>query len=467
MIRRTVLPLIAVLFPLLVYVLPHRYIGSGDTVPAELLPISVLREHDLDFDEFVKPGQPLPYYFREVRGRVVSNYPVLPGLVNVPVYAAADRLGVDLYRRRERLSLLTSGLVTSLSVLFMFLLLRRVCASDRHAFAFAMVYAFATTAWSVAGVGLFQHGPSLLFLSAALCCLVRAPDRAVPWAGLWLALAVVNRPVNLLAALPLAMYVLVHRRRQFLGFAVLAAIPAVALAMYSQAYWGSVWWMGQGQDAQGFDGRMLSGLAGLLLSPARGLFVFSPIFLFSVAAGAVVLWRRGEEPVLRYLTVSVLLTLAIYSKWGNWWGGHSFGYRLLTEAVPALVLLSALAWGWWVRNRRGLLRAAFGLALAWSVWAHALGALVYPTGFNDDIDRHPSRLWQLYPTQLTDCIETAVQRLRARWSRPSVESTSDGVVVSRRNDRDPDGYRVIQERLRRVSAAASGSQASATSENHE
>jgi hypothetical protein len=427
--RRAVLPLLAVVLPLAVYVLPHRYIGSGDTVPAELLPISILRERDLDFDEFVKPGEPLPYYFQEVRGRIVSNYPIFPGLLNVPTYAVADLLGVDLYRWRERLSLLTSGLVTSLSVLFMFLVLREVGGSDRQAFGFAMVYAFATTAWSVAGVGLFQHGPSLLFLSAALWCLVRATDRTVPWAGLLLALAVVNRPVNVLIALPLTVYVLVHRRRQLVAFVALAAVPAVLLAVYSQVYWGSIWWLGQGQGARGFDGRMLPGLAGLLLSPARGLFVFSPIFLFGFAAGGVVLWRRNVDPLVVYLTVSVLLTLAAYSKWGNWWGGHSFGYRLLTEAVPAFVLLSALAWRWWIRDRRGLLRMAFVAALVWSLCAQALGARVYPTGFNQDIDTHPSRLWQLYPTELTNCLERVLHRLHARRSGPRVESASNSATA--------------------------------------
>ena len=56
-------------------------------MPAELLPISLLHGHGFDFREFVSGD--LPYWFRLVRGRVVSNYPVLTGLLNLPVYTLA------------------------------------------------------------------------------------------------------------------------------------------------------------------------------------------------------------------------------------------------------------------------------------------------------------------------------------------------------------------------------------------
>ena len=87
-------PAVAFFLPLLVYDAGLRYVGSGDTVPAELLPISLLNDHDFDFREFVSGD--LPYWFRLVRGRVVSNYPVLPGILNTPVYAAARLFGIDL-----------------------------------------------------------------------------------------------------------------------------------------------------------------------------------------------------------------------------------------------------------------------------------------------------------------------------------------------------------------------------------
>ena len=102
-------PWIAFLLPLFVYDIGMRYLGSGDTVPAELAPIALGNGHGFDFREFVNGD--LPYWFRLVRGRVVSNYPVLPGIVNVPVYAAARLAHVDVYAHRFPLSMMTASVI--------------------------------------------------------------------------------------------------------------------------------------------------------------------------------------------------------------------------------------------------------------------------------------------------------------------------------------------------------------------
>ncbi len=163
-------PLIALFLPLFVYNVGFRYVGSGDTAPAELLPITILHGHGFDFREFA--GADLPYWFRLERGRVVSSYPVLPGLANVPVYAVARLFRVDLSSHRLLLSMLSASGVAALSVLFLDLALTHVCRSEDAALFFALVYAFATTVWSVASRGAWQHGPSVLFLSIALWALL-------------------------------------------------------------------------------------------------------------------------------------------------------------------------------------------------------------------------------------------------------------------------------------------------------
>lgn len=99
--------MLAFALPLVVFLIGMRYVGSGDTEPAELLPISLLNEGNLDFNEFVGGGD-LPYAYRLVGGRVVSSYPIVAGLLNVPVYAAARVAGVDLYAHRFELSMITA-----------------------------------------------------------------------------------------------------------------------------------------------------------------------------------------------------------------------------------------------------------------------------------------------------------------------------------------------------------------------
>jgi hypothetical protein len=406
-------PWIALLLPLYIYLFGLRFRGTGDSTPAELLPISLFQGHGFDFRQFVHGDT--PYWFRIVRGRVVSYYPVLPGLLNVPVYAVARLAHVDLERHRLLLSGVTASTISALSAFFVYLALSRVCRTRGAALAFALVYAFGTTVWSGASRAMLQHGPSVLFLSFALWALLRGGE-SVPWAGLALGLAVINRPTNLAIAVPLAVYVVRYERRRFLSFCVLSLVPALFQVWYATAYLESPLSSPQPVTSFDFGGHVGVGMAGLLFSPSRGLFVFSPFFLFALPA-AVMTWRRsppGPARLPRYLVVGIVFVLLLYSRWRMWWGGASFGYRLLTELAPLLIVLLALAYARIEKSRAATVLLA--LAVAVSLYIHFLGAIVGASGFNDDIDTQPERLWAMTNSELElatrKLIRTVAPRLR-------------------------------------------------------
>jgi hypothetical protein len=251
-----------------------------------------------------------------------------------------------------------------------------------------------------------------MFLSAGLAALLRPGAGMSVLAGLCLSLAALARPTAALIALPLAVWAWREGgARRLAWMAAAAAPPALLHAMYAWKYWGSPFSPAQpvgaagfaGNAARGFAGNVAQGLAGILVSPSRGLFVFSPIFLFALPA-AVAAFRRANRddpraPLMRALVVGTVLTLAVYSRWRIWWGGYSFGYRLLSElALPLTVLL---AWDWpRIRDSR-LARPLFAVAFALSFFVHALGAYQYPTSFDTDAEADPIRLWDPFDTELT------------------------------------------------------------------
>ncbi|MDH5233485.1 MAG: glycosyltransferase family 39 protein [Gemmatimonadota bacterium] len=420
--RRPLLPTGVLLFlaTLVVFLAGARNGGSGDTIPAQLLPISILVEGNLDFNEFVCPMDPethvpsdyvtglcttpLPYYLDLVDGRVVSHFPIIPGLLNLPVHVVAYLLQVDLAARYSFLALLTSALIASASVVLIFLLLTELCRERTTAILGALVYAFGTLVWSVTSRGLWQHGPSLLFITAALYLLVRKKESGIPWAGLLLGFAVFNRPPNVLIAIPLALFVLVHHRAQFVRFCLFAAIPAAGLLLYSKFVLGSMMTLGQGQQMR-FSPHPFANIAGLLVSPARGIFVFSPIFLLSLPYVPQAVRGRDRHPLIPYLLAGTLALICLYAAWPIWWGGHSFGYRLLSETIPAFIVLLALGWEATIVGSRTW-RVAAAVLLSLSVYFNYLGARVGPCGFDatpNSIDAHPERLWQLRDTELIRC----------------------------------------------------------------
>ncbi len=416
--------LLAFFLPLAVFLIGLRYVGSGDTEPAELLPISLIREGNLDFNEFVNPREMLPYWFHNVNGRIVSSYPILPGLLNLPVYLVAQLLGVDLFAHRYILSLISASLISATSVLFFYLALRSLTMGPGRALFLSLVYAFGTCVWSVTSRGMWQHGASLLFLSITLFLVARDSPSTVPLSGVFLSLAVLNRPSNAVIAIPLIVYVLLHRRPCFAAFTLLSLVPVLPHMLYTSVYLGSPLAVGYHNPfphVANFRGNMAAGLAGLLLSPSRGLLVFGPIFVFSIVGAAVSLRQGRKYPLAPYLATGVVLLITLFSKWSTWWAGHAFGYRYLIETLPALMFFLAIAWDRHT-SRRASRRVAFFACLAWSVYVNFLGAMIYPTGFNENVDLETARLWDVRDSELILCTKKLFgwNSLRAEPEIPTV-----------------------------------------------
>lgn len=86
------------------------------------------------------------------------------------------------------------------------------------------------------------------------------------------------------------------------------------------------------------------GMYAVLLSPSRGLLVFSP---FLVVVAAALVWARRDlecRPLLVLAAVWSATHLAAISIRAVWYGGHSFGPRLTAEVVLAAAIPTALAW---------------------------------------------------------------------------------------------------------------------------
>jgi hypothetical protein len=416
--------LASVLLPLALFSIKFRYLGSGDTAPAELLPIQILQRGSLTFE--LPAGEPLPYWFHASPRGIVSAYPILPGLVNLPVFIGARALGVDLFANRLFLSHVTAALCSLVSIFFVYLILERLLDSPAQALGFAWIYAFGTVVWSVNARALWQHGPALMFLAAGLLALLRRTARADAAAGLLLCLAVLTRPTAILLALPLVAWAVRPEARRLLAIAAGAAPPALLHAAYAWSYWGSPFSLAQPVGAAGFAGDPLQGLAGILVSPARGLFVFSPVFLFAIPA-SVRAFRRSDDsrsPLMRALVVGSILTVAVYSCWRVWWGGYSFGYRLLAELALPLTIL--VAWDWPRIRASRLALPLFAIAATLSFFVHALGAYEYPNAFDASVTADPARLWDPLETELTLRVERifgplvpAADARLAPWLRPA------------------------------------------------
>jgi hypothetical protein len=390
---------------LIVFLANGRTISAGDSIPAKLLPISILRDGNFYLDKFPSLHEPkLPYYEREVNGHYVSDYPVGAAIFALPFYAIPIAAGVDSSARIfAELEKISAALIVALSVAVIYLAAAEI-APAWTAIVIALVYAFASSTLSIASQALWQHGPCELALCAALYALIRArrDERWAILAGFALAVEVVSRPVDIAIAAPLAVYVLIAFRRQFPLFIAATIPPLCFMLWYNHSYFGSAvhtqFFEGAGtafsQLVQGttlWRTPLSVGLPAILFSPGRGLFFYSPIFLFSAVA-LVMSWRRGGDLLLRTLSIGALLMIVIVAKWITWTGGNSYGSRLLTNIVPILALALYPIHGWLANGSAR--RVVFAILAAWSVMTQSIGVFSGNFAWNAWALHQPTeRMW--------------------------------------------------------------------------
>lgn len=400
-----------------------REISSQDTIPTRVLPHEVIAHGRLDLDRLFQDWPataPLPYWVQRVGSHYRSNYPVAPAILAVPIYLVPVLLGADgSWVWLNLLSKLAASLFAAASVAFVYLaacaLARRLAISEGSALAAAVVYAAATPTWAVSSQGLWGHAPAQLCLAVGLWVALRpgSGPAALGLGGLATALMVASRPPTAWLGLAIGAYLLRVRGPGVWPFLALGG--AIGLAAFGYNVWtfGSL----QGGYAElhgtharwhGVEGAwsaagLPEGLMGLLVSPSRGVFVYSPVLV--AAFGGLYRGFRSRDAFLRWLAFGVggsLLGLGVFTVW---WGGHSFGPRLLADVMPALVLGIVPAWPALQRSRP--LRWLLGVAFAASILIQAVGAFHYPSPRGVDWDTSPrdvdhahERLWDWRDPQL-------------------------------------------------------------------
>ncbi len=291
-----------------------------------------------------------------------------------------------------------SSLLAATTVLI-FLIARRQLPV-RKAVILASLFAFATSAYSVGGRALWQHTPSMLLLAITIYLLLRAEQRPVlaAWAGIPVALSYTVRPTDALFVLVFTAYVAV-RHRAYLPKYLLAATPiAAAFVAYNYTVYHAVLSPYYRTYSDGFLphnwSKLVEALSGTLVSPGRGLFIFTPVFLFSIWSMVSGKW---ETPLSRWLAVLVLVHwLAVSSFVEFWWAGHSYGPRYFTDLTPVFVLFLIPYLEQWAGLSRTLRTAFVALALV-GLAIHLRGgwslAVIRWNADPVDIDRRPERNW--------------------------------------------------------------------------
>ncbi len=403
------------LFLLLFVTHAFFYQGGGGNQNVRVLQIRALLEHhtfciDAYRDDTVILGVRQPFSLTQDWSTSGGHYYAnkTPGLtlLGVPSFALADavlrRAGVGEERRAQWdtyfTTVCTVGLAATLLGLLMFHALRSLLGfGEAEAFWVTACFSFGTLCFSYATT--FQcHLPAACCTFASLLLAVKIhhgsgrPLRFAAGAGCVGAIAVLFEPscVIVLALVGAYLASFAEGRRSLPAF-LLAAVPAGAVQLgYNWACFGAplvssyavsnplIMFADQGHL---FSVPTFLRLYQVLLSPARGLFITSPVLLLALPGfRALAAGRLAREAALAALA-SVTLVLVVAS-FAGWHGGSAAGPRYLLPVLPFLFLLAAAAIGRfpWTFRVLGVAGVVANLAITAVGNELGYGAVAFPVG---------------------------------------------------------------------------------------
>lgn len=158
-------------------------------------------------------------------------------------------------------------------------------------------------------------------------------------------------------------------------------------------------------------GRFLEGFWGLTFSPGKGIFVYTPVLLFSIPG--FVLAFREKKLRIEHLVIgsTILLYLFLFFPYRYWFGGHSFGPR---HALPIIPLLALYA-GFYFNRADSRTRRLLVLLVIPSIAVHLLlglanhiPAILDLTWVGEEGPLESSRITSLY----TDLVPLIISQIR-------------------------------------------------------
>ena len=339
-----------------------------------------------DYVEIVK------YQLELVNGHTYYFFPPGTSVLSAPFVALLKPFGIQPRNNSGTYGEMT--IQTSLAALlmaflaFVFFITARLITLDRiWSTVIAMGGVLGSQVWSTASRGLWSHTWELLLIGLVVFLIVEAEEtrtqpRSVLLATL-LAWAYFVRPTAGIVIAVVTILLMLYYRRSLVSYLLTLSMWFVGFVLYSQYNFGKP--LPSYYAASRLDFRVFGdALAGNLISPSRGLLIYSPWILFT----AYLLIRYGRNlnnQRLLWLSLAVLLgQLAVVSAFPFWWGGVSYGPRLTTDLVPWLVLLNIIGVRAMLKSRGQQTSSQFAfkaelvagaLLLVFSIGVHAGGAI--------------------------------------------------------------------------------------------
>ncbi|WP_257236291.1 glycosyltransferase family 39 protein [Nostoc sp. 'Peltigera malacea cyanobiont' DB3992] len=445
-ITETVLPILVFFVCSVIYLANGVPISAPDTIPNTLLAFNLLENNTFNLDAFrasyfCTNSYANCYFFAEANhGHLSSIYPIGTAIVTFPLYlifyaylklisfyasVSLDLTSASFEIYRVFFEKLAATITTAITVIIFYLSVRLKFSLSISLIS-TFIFAFATNIWMTSSQGLWQHTASNLALISIIFCLLKANRASEKSQKIWLLIAGVAcgllpgiRPTSTLYTIAAIIYsIFTYRFKSvYLFFGLVSALPSIAWNLY---YFGNL----TGGYSKMFPAppykftfnNFIRATLGTLVSPSRGLLVFSPIVLYSLPGAYQVFKLRAgkDEKLIGCMTIASIVLLSSYCFYIIWWAGNSYGPRFMTDMMPVVGYLISY---FLVHHLQKLIHfpkilykkslVVFIVLVTFSTFTQSVGALGANPGcmwsglpMNVDVNQNQYRLWSFKDSQI-------------------------------------------------------------------
>ncbi len=321
-------------------------------------------------------------------GRTYVPYSPVASVISVPFYKLGQALAAVLPTRYSEVSPrfavgLRDPLISALSCVVFYALAVELGFGAAVAVLLTLAFGLATLVWPFSKYSFSEPVTGCFLLLSVYAAFAAVRSTRLTWSalsGVALGLAVASKataglaiPVELLYLGAAGTPTLLTRARRLVPFVVILGLPAAALAFANLTRFGDALDTGYRiQSVINFSNPI--GIAGLLFSPSKSLFLYAPVALLGLI-GLVILVRKlpWEAAVFFWLIASHVVFHGLLVIWP---GDAGWGPRYLVPIVPFIVVAAGavLVWTRGIARRVGW--AAFGALCILGVLINLGGVLV-------------------------------------------------------------------------------------------
>lgn len=388
----------------------HRngsYNQSGDSRWSIPTALSLINEGNANLDEFSEIVQANSNEcVNEFGGHLYTIFPIGVSIIALPfVFIFNSELiqQISMFPQQSRqifasMEITISAFVIALAGVMVFLIARKHL-NIRYSLLLVFVFAFCTSAWSTASRALWQHGPSMLMLLVSLYLTILAKNKqsVIQFVSIPLIFSYVIRPTNSVSIILLSIFVLMQYRRYSIKYLLWGLSVVIPFLIYNYNVYQFLLPPYYLPGRIGSNPQFFEALAGNLISPGRGLFVFSPVLLLAIVGIILKVKGKQVEKLDLFLIGIIVLHWITISSFPLWTAGWSFGPRFFSDMIPYFIyfLIPVLAK---ISKLRGLTKSAclsgLTLLVAVSFFIHFRGATDVQTFlWNADVDGNIAKIW--------------------------------------------------------------------------